>query len=210
AATVRALRRLAGWSRDAAPGRGVLAPGFAPPPAFALRHVDVRLPAGPRRAVYQLVVSARSRVVVPPRDAVLPLAAPQPAVSRQLVCARLRAAVLRRDAAVAAERPAGRRLVSALRHAAVLPPYEPRLRLHVPLQREVPAVLEQQAVVARLRAATPPEELVDSPAAVKVSAQRVRRAHHLVFRVPDLALQQVLFRLLMQGLPANTPCASVA
>jgi len=123
----------------------------------------------------------------------------------------LRAAVLLRDAAVAAERPAGRRLVSALRHAAVLPPYEPRLRLHVPLRREVPAVLEQQAVVARLRAAAPPEELVDSPAAVQVSAQRlVRRAHHLVFRVPDLALQQVLFRLLLQGLPANTPCASAA
>src|SRR5262249_60638932 len=82
AATGRAVRGLAGWCRAAAPGRGVLAPDFAPPPAFALRLVDVRLPAGPRRAVYRLVVSARSRVVFSPRDAVLPLSAPHSAFSR--------------------------------------------------------------------------------------------------------------------------------
>ena len=79
--------------------------------------------------------------------------------------------------------------------------------MYVPLRRDVPVVLARQGAAARLLAEASLAGLVDWRAAVQVSAQRlVRRAHHLVFRVPDLALQQVLFSLLMQGLPANTPC----
>src|SRR5262245_39177013 len=65
---------LVGPGRSAWSGR--FGARFCSAARFSLRHVDVRLPAGPRRAVYRLVVSARSPVVFPPRDAVLPLAVP--------------------------------------------------------------------------------------------------------------------------------------